>query len=97
MYDNGSTLTMISQKRIIHDTLWNEEGDVTKGSVTVLTQLEKATSGWSNVENQTYTMGSTNFNGTGQYTGRGKEDCTSNTYTLPERTAKARLLLIQKH
>lgn len=99
MYDNGSTLTMQSQKNIINNIEWNKENDNTKGPMTVLPALEKTTKGWSNVNDQTYTMGSTSFDGnsnTGCETDNKEIICTSNRYTLEERTAKARMITAQE-
>lgn len=96
MYDNGSTLTMQSQKNTINNTEWyKDDDDNSKGPLTVLPALEKATKGWSNVNNQTYTMGSTDFNGnaaTRCYDGGTRLICEGNQYTLPERIGKARMI-----
>lgn len=77
MYDNGSTLTMQSQKNIGNNTIWISEEDYKKtgdnscnstsgvcnnqGPVTVLTALEKETSNWTNVNSQNYQMGDTKW------------------------------------
>lgn len=111
MYDNGSTLTMQSQKNIINNTEWIKKGDYieaggtetdygtygdsNKGPLTVLTALENATGGWNNVKDQTYTMGTTVFK-INAYTGCDNTSCTTNTYTLSERTAKARMITYQE-
>ncbi|MCI8347196.1 MAG: hypothetical protein HFJ12_04540, partial [Bacilli bacterium] len=90
------TLTMQSQKNTINNTEWyKDDDDNSKGPLTVLPALEKATKGWSNVNNQTYTMGSTDFNGnaaTRCYDGGTRLICEGNQYTLPERIGKARMI-----
>ncbi len=105
MRDNGSKITMQSQRNTINETSWiskedyiaaggtNAEygtfGNNKKGPLTVLTSLENATSGWSNVNNQIYTLGTNT--GCSAY-----NSCTKNTYTLGSRTAKARLITLQE-
>lgn len=96
MYDNGQTLTMQSQENIIRNVAWYTQQDNTKGPLTILSQLEKATEGWSNIENQTYTMGTTTFR-KNEWTGcSSPSSCTSNKYTLASRTAKARMITVQE-
>ena len=112
MYDNGSTMTMQSQRNTIYTTMWinaadysSENTDSTvcsndscndEGPITILEALESATVGWVNVNSQTYTMGSTVFK-TNAYTGCSPyNSCTTNKYTLPSRTAKARMITIQE-
>ena len=112
MFDNGKTMTMQSQKNTISNTPWisnadyeNENTDLTpcgykscndEGPMTALVTLERATSGWTNVNNQTYVMGTTVFK-TNAYTGCSAYNaCTTNTYTLPSRTAKARMIVVQE-
>ena len=111
MFDNGSTLTMQSQKNTIYNTQWinksdyleaggseadfGTDGNSNKGPLTVLSALENATKGWSNVNDQIYTMGTTVFK-TNKYTGCSDTSCTTNLYTLPERTAKSRMITHQE-
>ena len=112
MYDNGSTLTMQSQKNIINNTMWisnadyeTENTDKTscgydscndEGPMTVLIALERATNSWTNINDQNYTMGTTSFK-TNAFTGCNKyNSCTTNTYTLPSRTVKARMITVQE-
>ena len=100
MYDNGSTLTMQSQRNIIYGNRWyqaaNNAFSNTTGPIVALPALESATAGWSNVNNQTYTMGKTTFK-TNAYTGCSTySSCATNTYTLASRTAKARMITIQE-
>lgn len=111
MYDNGTTLTMQSQKNIVYSTPWiskleyaaeNTDGTscnysscADEGPLTILTTLEAATAGWTNVNDQTYTLGTTTFK-TNAFTGCDAISCTSNFYTLPSRTAKARLISLQE-
>ena len=112
MYDSGSTMTMQSQKNIINNTPWISAADYAtyntdstscgydschdEGPMTALVALERATKSWTNVNDQTYTMGTTQFI-TNAYTGCGSyNSCTTNTYTLDERSTKARMITIQE-
>ena len=64
--------------------------------MTVLVALERITNSWTNVNNQTYTMGTTTFK-TNAYTGCSTySSCATNTYKLASRTAKARMITIQE-
>lgn len=70
-----------------------------EGPITVLASLENVTGTWKNVNNQTYEMGTTIFIGDNSYTSciyEGSLDCSSNKYTLPSRTAKARMITMQE-
>ena len=111
MYDNGTTMTMQSQKNTVNNTMWisaadyaTENTDSTscsntscndEGPMTVLVALERATRGWTNVNDQTYTMGTTVFKDNA-FTGCYYNSCTTNTYTLDARTAKARMITTQE-
>lgn len=112
IYDNGKTLTMQSQRNTIYNTKWidatdyaSENTDATtcayescndEGPITILEALERATVGWDNVNTLTYTMGTTTFK-TNAYTGCSSySSCAANTYTLPSRTSKARMITLQE-
>jgi len=96
--DNGDTLTMQQRENTIYATKWydGESGnDNSQGPITVLPALENATANWTNVNDQTYTMGVTTFK-TNAFTGCGYTECTTNTYTLGNRTGKARMITAQE-
>ena len=112
MYDNGNTLTMQSQKNNVYGVAWISNKDYLtantdetvcnydtcndEGPITALNALESKTSEWKHVNNQIYTMGTTVFK-TNAYTGCSSySSCTVNTYILPERTAKARMITVQE-
>ena len=112
MYDNGTTMTMQSQKNVLYSTPWiskldyeykNTDGTscsysscADEGPVTLLTNLEAATAGWINVNDQTYSLGTTTFK-TNAYTGCSSYySCSTNFYTLSSRTAKARIISLQE-
>ena len=112
MYDTGTTMTMQSQRNTIYSTAWINAADYVaantdstacgytscndEGPRTILTALENATSSWSNVNNITYTAGTTIFK-TSAYTGCSSyNSCTKNVYTLQSKTVKARILTIQE-
>lgn len=98
--DNEKTLTLQQIESTVSGAWYSEEEDNTKGPMTILPLLESATASWTNVKDQTYTMGTTPFNNnsfTGCYETETNElVCTTNTYTLPERTAKARMITMQE-
>jgi len=100
--DNGNTLTLQQRENTVSDTNWYEgRNNNTKGPVSTLPLLEEATNGWTNVLDQTYTLGTTIIRDNA-YTGCSYDDntktfsCTTNSYTLPERTAKARMITLQE-
>jgi len=95
MFDNGNTLTLQQRENIISGVAWNNNSDSSKGPLTALAALESKTSTWTNVLDQTYTLGSTIFKDNA-FTGCSTTSCTNNLYTLPTRTAKARLITIQE-
>ena len=112
MYDNGTTMTMQSQKNTVYNVPWINATDYAtantdqtecayescsdEGPITILNALETKTSGWSNVNEQTYTLGTTTFK-TNAYTGCSSfSSCAANTYTLEERTVKARMITVQE-
>ncbi len=101
MFDHGETLTLQQRENIVYDIAWYAStNDGTKGPTTILPVLEAATNGWSNVLDQTYTLGTTVFKDN-PYTGcDGSVDtslkCQINRYTLPERTAKSRMITVQE-
>jgi len=98
MFDNGTTLTMQQRENTVDSVAWYETSRYdkynTKGPTAAIAALESATSGWTNVNNQTYTMGTTVFK-TNAYTGC-VDGCTKNTYTWSERTARARMITYQE-
>ena len=102
LHDDGATMTLQQRENIVKNRAWYYDdagvsGDNTIGPLDVLPELESATTGWTNVNDQTYTMGTTNFNNTNSYTGCSSyNSCTANTYTLAQRTAKARMITVQE-
>lgn len=97
LHDDGGKLTLQQRENTVNNVAWYaNSADTTKGPITVLPQLESATITWSNVNDVTYEMGTTVFNdnsftGCDNYT-----TCSKNIYTLPERTAKSRMISIQE-
>lgn len=75
----------------------NVFNNTNKGPLTLLKTVESLTSSWTNVNNQTYALGTTIFKDNA-YTGciLSTKECTENVYTLPSRTAKARILTAQE-
>ena len=96
LHDDGKTMTLQQRENTTSNTPWYiEANDNTKGPLTVLPVLENTTANWSNVNDQTYTMGETTFKDN-PYTGCNNNSCIINQYTLPERTAKARMITYQE-
>lgn len=99
MFDEGNTMVMQSQRNLVYNTKWyGQSGKNSEGPTTILPVLENITKGWSNVNNQTYTLGTTSLSEKGEQTGCDDNElnCTTNTYTLTERTAKARMITVQE-
>jgi len=64
MYDNGTTLILQQRENTIYQTAWfTGSSNNANGPTTILPLLEDATKGWTNVNEQTYTMGITPFQG----------------------------------
>jgi len=97
--DNGDSLTLQQRENTINSVAWYDLGDNAannaNGPLTVLAALENATSDWTNVKDQTYTLGTTSFQ-TNAFTGCTQTECTMNRYTLEERTSKARMISVQE-
>lgn len=112
LHDDGATLTMQQRENTVKNVPWiskedyvtaggteeeyGTDGNNSKGPITAITKLEEATKTWSNVNDMTYQMGTTNFNGTNAFTGCSDTACTANSYTLTERVAKARMVTLQE-
>lgn len=102
LHDDGETMTLQQRENTIYNTKWYEvQNDNSKGPLTILPKLEEETKNWTNVETQTYTMGTTAFNGTNAFTGcnfdsNGTLICNVNPYTLDTRSAKARMITAQE-
>ena len=96
MYDNGDTLTLQSQKNTVYNTTWYSSYSNSKGPTKILSSIESTTSGWTNVNTLTYTLGTTAFK-TNAYTGCSSySSCAKNKYTLAQRTARARIISMQE-
>lgn len=103
MFDEGDTLILQQRENTIYATKWYDAGqdDNSKGPLTVLPALESATANWTNVKDQTYTMGSTTFKDNA-FTGCSydsttkKITCEANKYTLESRKGKARMITAQE-
>ncbi|MCI8346937.1 MAG: hypothetical protein HFJ12_03190 [Bacilli bacterium] len=95
--DHGDTITLQQRENTINNIEWYAEGnDNTKGPLTVLSKLEEETKKWDNVLDQVYTMGTTTFKDIA-FTGcAAYNTCSSNAYTLEERTGKARMITAQE-
>lgn len=81
-----------------------DEGVATDiGPITILREIEKATEDWTNVNIQNYTLGKTKFLGNehtsctyAYHKDEFDEACEKNSYTMPSRTARARIISFQE-
>lgn len=99
--DYGDTIMLQQRENTVNNVEWYiDSNDNTKGPLTILSKLEEETKKWDNVLDQVYTMGNTmgtttfkdiSFTGCAAY-----NTCSSNTYTLEERRAKARMITAQE-
>ncbi len=108
--DNGSTLTMQSQKNTLYNREWINANDYANfknntscgqyvysdiGPRTILVDLQTFTVGWTNVNVQNFTLGTTTFKNN-SYTGCSSyNSCATNTYTLDVVT-RARMITLQE-
>ena len=96
LHDDGETMTLQQRENTVYNTAWYSSSyDNSNGPTTILPILETETADWTNVNDQTYTMGTTTFK-TNAYTGCISSECTTNQYTLGQRTAKARMITMQE-
>ena len=102
MNDDGKKITMVIRNLIGITSKWSANCSASSSDMTgvvpdaVLTALNKATSDWTNVNLQTYTLGVTNFNNTNAYTQcESIDSCTSNSYTYSA-SGRARLITVQE-
>jgi len=96
MFDEGDTLVMQQRENTTPNTLWNSTKNTNNvGPLTILPVLESVTSDWTNVKDQTYSLGVTSFYDN-SFTGCSLTSCTTNQYTLSERTSKARMITMQE-
>ena len=95
LHDDGATLTIQQRERTVSGA-WYSGYTINNGPTSLLAALDTATSEWTNVPNQTYTLGTTVFKDNA-YTGCSKyNSCTYNSYTLSSRTGKARAITLQE-
>ena len=97
LHDDGEKITMQQRENTIANTAWYSSEDNSQGPTTVLPVLENATSGWTNVNDLEYTLGTDTLY-KNKYTGCSSySSCSTNTYTLAKRSnKKARMITIQE-
>ena len=97
LHDDGDKITMQDTTQTVSSTAWYASSNNNAyGPTTALSRLESATSGWSNVNDLNYTLGTDTLY-QNKYTGCSDyNSCSTNTYTLAKRTAKARMITIQE-
>ena len=100
--DNGETLTLQERQNTVSSKAWygtssdytNVNGPATTSGY-VLYELEQATSSWTNVNDQTYSIGDNNttlgYSGCSSY-----NSCAVSKYTLTREAKKARMITIQE-
>lgn len=96
LHDDGVTMTLQQRENTISNIAWNNDGVSSSGPTNAISQIEYVTSGWSNVNNQTYKMGETIFI-KNAYTGCSSYDnCQTMSYQLDSRISKARMITMQE-
>ncbi len=100
--DNGNTLTLQQRENTVYNTAWYaDENDNSKGPTTILSALENAIADWTNVLDQTYTLGTTVFKDNA-FTGCNYDstnkvfNCVTNTYQLEKVNIKVRMVSVQE-
>jgi len=100
--DDGKTMTLQSRNSLGNRDSWYQNdstpgvSDNTKGPLTYIEKIEKRCEGWTNAKDLEYEMGVTEFN-KNAFTGCDDNlSCTTNTYTMKNRTAKARMITVQE-
>jgi len=101
VHDDGDTLTMLGRENIADNVTWNTNtANNTSGPDNAISKVESATSGWTNVNYQSYKLGTTWFRTTNNTTCTygSSLNCTSNSvYSgLARSNARARLLTVQE-
>lgn len=113
LHDDGNTMTLQQRENTVESIAWNDTSDykcssddygnyyytlTCTGPLTALTKLESVTSTWSNVNNQTYTLGQTNINGFIAHSSCAYStlSCTNSLFTFTKTNVKARLIFVQE-
>ncbi len=95
--DKDDKITMQQRENTIKNVAWYADNEInTNGPLTILEQLGNETKKWDNVLEQKYKMGETTFNNN-IFTGCSTyNSCSTNTYTLGEIKARARMITVQE-
>ena len=96
MYDELGKITMQSQKNTVYNVAWNTSGNNADGPTTILSSLDTATAMWTNSNDVPYILGTTVFKTSAATGCAAYNACAGNTYTLPSRTSKARIITVQE-
>lgn len=110
LHDDGRRMTAQQRENTVKSAWYATAADNTHGPVTALDALDAATSSWTNVRNQKYTMGTTDFLSHSTFAGTQYASiytqchsastigaCNMKTgYTMDERTSKARFITVQE-
>ncbi len=97
VHDDGSTLTLQSQKNTLNSVKWYDGENSDQGTVTALTILENTTSNWMNVNTLDYSI-SDDTSSLG-YSGCDYEfgiNCNNVQYKLENKTGKSRMITVQE-
>lgn len=104
LHDDGETITMQQRGNTVSQIVWNDKQNLEAGPLVAIEELEKATSNWKNVNNQTYELGKTIWRdnpntgciNTNCVEGVCSIKCSIAAYNMPTRTTKARLISMQE-
>ncbi len=95
MKDNGSKMILQSQQNTLNSIQWYTENNNSYGPTTALSELEKATENWANVNTFDYSIG--DDKSTLGYSGcNGSQEWTTTPYILEKKGIKARMITMQE-
>ncbi len=99
IHDDGTTMRLQSQKDTTGGS-WNSNENNTYGPTNILKNLEQATSTWTNVEDQNYSIGDNNttlgYSGCYESKSPIRPICDKATYSLTRGPVKARMITAQE-
>ena len=96
LHDDGNTITLLDSANILSGIPWETTNNNALGPTNALSKLNSAVSEWSNVNEQVYASGYTNFKTNPYNACKTYNSCTSNKYDLGSITSKARMITVQE-
>lgn len=96
LFDDGETMRLQQTTDTTGEVSFSGYAGSTVGPTEVLRAVTSATASWNNVNNQTFTLGTTVFQNNKYTNCNSYSSCISNLYTMPEQTTKARAITVQE-